>query len=143
MQYTRYFYVDDNQKTIENVKALLRKYPRYKRISKRKAGQLKSPSMDGMPRSDSYGNQIESKIINQIEAEQIVMGCQYSIEAIEDSECRKILYDKYIKGYEDTAIRLSMHMAERTYYRKLKTACLSFADVYGWQELRVQHIYKR
>ena len=128
----------DEEQTIENVDGLLKDYPHYRMRAKREAGLLRSPSMDGMPRADSYDNRVEEEYVSHVEAQQVELNCRYAIESIEDNELRTILHDKYMRGDTNEAIMIKLNnMPKETYRRRWHNACLTFAEIYGIQELQV------
>lgn len=126
----------DEEATINNVKQLLSNYHHFKALSRRPIGQLKSTVISDMPKGDSYGNRIEDDYVNGFSAQQIETNCRYAIEAIENDEYRVILHDKYVGFKTDQVIMDDLHLAKKTYYRHAKRAYLTFAEVYGIQELR-------
>lgn len=128
----------DEEATVSNVKQLLSKYHHIRGVAQRPVGQLKSAVISDMLRGDSYGNHVENDYIAGISAQQVEVNCRFAIDAIENYEYRQILHDKYI-GYskKDVAIMNELNLPEKTFYRHFKQACLSFAEIYGIQELRV------
>lgn len=127
----------DEEATINNVKQLLSNYHHFRALAHRPIGQLKSTVISDMPRDDSYGNRIEDDYVNGFSAQQIEVNCRHAIESIENDEYRIILHDKYIgMGKTDQAIMMDLNLAKKTYYRHAKRAYLTFAEVYGIQELR-------
>ena len=71
---TRYFSPIDHDKTIENAKEVLRNYWHHKRLAQRTKTALRSPVMDGMPKSPSYGNKAEDKLVSH--ADEVSGRCQ-------------------------------------------------------------------
>ncbi|MCT3214901.1 transcriptional regulator, partial [Lactiplantibacillus plantarum] len=77
----------DQEKTIKQVRRFLdKKLPQAVRASGHSVADLKSPSMDGMPKSAPAGNSAEDRITRRLYAEQIV---RQTIQAMArcDHEC--------------------------------------------------------
>lgn len=128
----------NKEATVKNVDELLKEYPHYRLRAKREAGMLRSPSMDGMPRADSYSNRVEDEYVSHVGAQQVELNCRYAIQAIEDDEQRTILHDKYLRGDTNEAIMIKLNnMPKETYRRRWHEACLTFAEIYGIKELQV------
>lgn len=132
----------DNEATIENVKSYLGDYHYYKAISKRQTRlDLKSPVMTDMPSNHSTENHIEQRVVDKTDekwfAEMIVAHCEGAIDAIEDDDKRKILKKRFIRHESMLGIAMEIGIAESTCNEWFKEACLTFADIYGLEELRV------
>lgn len=127
----------DETSTIKNSKKILNDYGRYKRIANRDILFLKSPAMNGMPRSNSGENNEEKKIVNKVAAETIVATIENCIAEIYGSEYRMLLENKYLHGDTEYEIQTTLLISERTMYRKLDTALISFAEIYPLEELLV------
>lgn len=132
----------DKEATIENVKSYLGDYHYYKSISKRETRiDLKSPVISDMPSNRSTDNLMEERIVDETDekwiAEMIVAHCEGAIDAIEDEKKRKILSDRFIGHNSMLSISLDIGCAESTCNEWFKEACLTFADIFGLEELRV------
>lgn len=128
----------DEEATIGNVKDLLNDFHRIKRSAKRATGGLKSPVFDDMPKGTGGDNQAENAIVEHVSAQQIYYNIVYAIESIEKDDLRQILQCKHIRyGMTDEMVWMELAISESTYYRRLKQAYLTFAEIYGIQELRV------
>ena len=114
---------------------VLKSYQRYKRIANRNILFLQSPAMTGMPRSSSGENTEEIKIVNKVNAETIVVTIENSIAEIYGSDYRMLLENKYIHGDTEYEIQTTLLISERTMYRKLNAALISFAEIYPLEEL--------
>ena len=121
--------------TKQNAIHVLKSYPRYKRIANRSILYLQSPAMNGMPRSDSGENNEEKKIVNKVNAETIVVTIENSIAEIYGSEYRMLLENKYMHGDTEYELQTTLLISERTMYRKLNAALISFAEIYPLEEL--------
>ncbi len=109
---------------------VLEDYRRRKQRSRVKS-LLKSPSLDGMPRSSSIDNTMEIKITNNLDDEVYVDLCEKTIECIEDDTRRNILIDYYIK--RPIAVELLIAdsgYSKAGYYIALKDALYTFASIW-------------
>lgn len=132
----------DNEATIENVKAYLGDFHYYKAVSKRETRiDLKSPVITDMPGNRSTENRTEERVVDKTDekwvAEMIVAHCEHAIDAIEDDKKQKILHDRFIGHSSMLGISLDIGCAESTCNEWFKEACLTFADIFGLEELRV------
>lgn len=127
----------DETATKQNAIHVLKSYPRYKRIANRNILFLQSPAMTGMPRSSSGENTEEIKIVNKVNAEMIVKTIEHCIESIVGSDYRMLLENKYIHGDTEYELQTTLLISERTMYRKLNAALISFAEIYPLEELLV------
>ena len=85
----------DYSKTAKKVTGFLNaKLDRYLALSGEKRFDLKSPSMDGMPKSPSHGNANENWILNIWLAEEVV-DCVVCTMRNLTQESRKILLSRY------------------------------------------------
>jgi ArpU family phage transcriptional regulator len=129
----------DEERTIAKAKHfLMRTFPRLQRVSHIQASDLKSPSMDGMPKVASAVNHTDDKIVKRLAAEEAV---NQVIKAINGCTCmsRQILIKLYIQHHSDTTVTIDLHLTRSHYFDKYKPlALLEFADALsGVQELRV------
>lgn len=133
---TRYFSPIDHDKTIENAKEVLGNYWHHKRLAQRTKIALRSPMMDGMPKSPSYGNKAEEKVISHANELQYVACCENAIRSVELEKYRIILTETYIVSIDQRKpwwlIAEKLHLSKSAYYRDFKKALLAFAD---WCEL--------
>ncbi|WIR73169.1 ArpU family phage packaging/lysis transcriptional regulator [Lactiplantibacillus plantarum] len=117
----------DQEKTIKQVRRFLdKKLPQAVRASGHSVADLKSPSMDGMPKSTPAGNSAEDRITRRLYAEQIV---RQTIQAMArcDHECQEILDRLYLQGYSKTQ-----------YFDRWKPlAMLQFAQSYYLEDLNI------
>lgn len=136
----------DEEATVKSVKTLLKQYRSMHNFAKRASGvddmALQSVEITDMPRAQNFENSAENKLIRAISpgvlAKWHCVHCKNAIEAIEDEEQRTVLQDKFIKGDTNTAISLKLSIEKATFQRRLFNACLTFADIYGLEELKIK-----
>lgn len=133
---TRYFSPIDHDKTIENAKEVLGNYWHHKRLAQRTQTALISPVMDGMPKSPSYGNKAEEKVISHSDELRYVACCEIAVRSVELEKYRIILTETYLVSLDQRKpwwlIAEELHLSKSAYYRDFKEALLAFAD---WCEL--------
>ncbi|MDE3290422.1 transcriptional regulator [Lacticaseibacillus paracasei] len=133
---TRYFSPIDHDKTIENAKEVLGNYWHHKRLAKRTKIALRSPVMDGMPKSPSYGNKAEDKLVSHADELYYIACCEIAIRSVELEKYRIILTETYLVSLDQRKpwwlIAEELHLSKSAYYRDFKEALLAFAD---WCEL--------
>ena len=133
---TRYFSPIDHDKTIENAKEVLGNYWHHKRLAQRTKIALRSPVMDGMPKSPSYGNKSEEKLVSHADELRYVACCEIAIRSVELEKYRIILTETYLVSLDQRKpwwlIAEELHLSKSAYYRDFKEALLAFAD---WCEL--------
>jgi ArpU family phage transcriptional regulator len=120
----------DYEASVVEADKILEDYRRRKQRSRVKA-LLKSPSLDGMPRSSSIDNVMEIKITDDLDDEIYVDACEKTIECIEDDNRRNILIDYYIK--RPIAVELLIAdsgYSKAGYYIALKDALYAFASIW-------------
>ena len=120
----------DYEASVAEADKILEDYRRRKQRSRVKS-LLKSPSLDGMPRSSSIDNTIEIKITDDLDDEIYVEACEKTIECIEDDNRRNILIDYYIK--RPIAVELLIAdsgYSKAGYYIALKDALYAFASIW-------------
>lgn len=130
----------DTEATIRNCKHhLTRILPKMVRTSGESLNQLRSPSMDGMPKAESVSNNADVTIVRRVYAEQVV---KRTIEAISrcDEKSKEVLDMLYLQDYTDTMCYMSIGYSRGHYFDHVKPeALLQFADAYLLDDL---HIYK-
>ena len=120
----------DYDASVVEADKILEDYRRRKQRARVKS-LLKSPSLDGMPRSSSIDNTIEVKITDDLDDEIYVEACEKTIECIEDDNRRNILIDYYIK--RPIAVELLIAdsgYSKSGYYIALKDALYAFASIW-------------
>lgn len=137
----------DRDRTVENCKHFLGSvFPRMLRASGLTStnydamiAELRSPAMDGMPKSPSKLNNADATIIRRAYAQQIV---ERTVEAIGrcDRIGKELLSMRYLNNYTDTMCYMSIGYSRSHYFEHIKpSALLQFADTYLLDDL---HIYK-
>ena len=137
----------DKDKTVENCKHFLGSvFPRMLRISGLTSANydamiagLKSPAMDGMPKSPTKLNNADTTIVRRAYAQQIV---KRTVEAIGrcNNVSKELLSMRYLDNYTDTMCYMSIGYSRSHYFDHIKpSALLQFADAYLLDDL---HIYK-
>lgn len=137
----------DRDRTVENCKHFLGSvFPRMLRASGLTStnydamiAELRSPAMDGMPKSPSKLNNADATIIRRAYAQQIV---ERTVGAIGrcDSIGKELLSMRYLNNYTDTMCYMSIGYSRSHYFEHIKpSALLQFADTYLLDDL---HIYK-
>ena len=128
----------DEAKTIKRVRNFLdNKLPQAVRASGHSITDLKSPSMDDMPKSAPIGNSVEDRIARHMYAEEIV---KHTIQAIAccDHECQEILDRLYLRGYSDTMCYMDIGYSKTQYFSRWKPlAMLQFAQSYFLEDLNI------
>lgn len=120
----------DYEASVLAADVVLEDYRRRKQRSRVKAS-IKSPSLDGMPRSPSIGNVAEIRITDHIDDETYIEACEKTISCIEDDAHRNILKDYYIK--RPIAVELLIAdsgYSKAGYYIALKEALYAFASIW-------------
>jgi len=127
--------------TLQNVTHFLSVVlPKMVRISGQSMSDLKSPSYDGMPKSQPSGNATDSRIVRRLYAEEVV---KQTIQAIKhcDKDCQNILDEIYLQELSDTMCFMDLGFSESSYFHVWKPkALLQFADCYMLDDL---HIFKK
>ncbi|PTU94019.1 transcriptional regulator [Lacticaseibacillus casei] len=130
---TRYFSPIDHDKTIENAKEVLGNYWHHKRLAQRTKIALRSPVMDGMPKSPSYGNKAEEKVISHADELYYVECCESAVDAIEDEDYRTILSESYLipasKRKTNEALFDLIGVGKTAYQDKKKQALIAFGEL--------------
>ncbi|MES5863676.1 transcriptional regulator, partial [Lacticaseibacillus paracasei] len=92
--------------------------------------------MDGMPKSPSYGNKAEEKLVSHADELRYVACCEIAIRSVELEKYRIILTETYLVSLDQRKpwwlIAEELHLSKSAYYRDFKEALLAFAD---WCEL--------
>ncbi|ETW68505.1 autolysin regulatory protein arpU [Lacticaseibacillus rhamnosus 2166] len=130
---TRYFSPIDHDKTIENAKEVLGNYWHHKRLAQRTKIALRSPLMDGMPKSPSYGNKAEDKLVSHADELYYIACCEGAIESLENENYRIILVESYLtpKTTRKSSLQLAdhLHVDRTTLWRQTQEALYAFAEI--------------
>lgn len=141
----------DCQATAHKVTQFLdKKLDRYLALSGKRRFDLKSPSMDGMPKAPTKGNASENRMIAIWFAEQVVdcVGCAMRNMT---KESQKILLNRYSDQMLTYTIAQELSISSATYSRKQEQALCEFADRFEYQvmkhniicEVSDLHVYPR
>lgn len=134
------FPVVDENATIKKCKHhLTRTLPKMIRVSGRSLNELRSPSMDGMPKSPSVENNADITIVRRVYAQEIV---KRTIQAISrcDAKSKEVLDMLYLQDYSDTMCYMEIGYSRGHYFDHIKPgALLQFADAYYLDDL---HVYE-
>lgn len=125
----------DEDRTIANAKRVLREYYKWRLRARRVSFSLQSPAMDGMPKSPSYGNHVEDKIVGKANDEFMANLVVNVIKAIEiddkTSTYSRLLQLKYIRRYTNVKCAQELNnLPDRTFDKYHREALLLFAEVY-------------
>ena len=136
---TRYFSPIDHDKTIENAKEVLGNYWHHKRLAQRTKIALRSPVMDGMPKSPSYGNNAEEKVISHADELYYIACCEGAIESLDSANHRLILTSSYLtQRYTDQQIMDKLFLSKAQYYRTKREALIAFAEICPLVEIEMR-----
>lgn len=125
----------DEDRTIVNAKRVLGDYYKWKLRARRVSFSLQSPTMDGMPKSPSYGNHVEEKHVNKMNAEFMANLVINVIKAIEIDDktaiYTQLLQLKYINRYTNVKCAQELdNLPDRTFDKYHREALLLFAEIY-------------
>ncbi|KRK48174.1 ArpU family phage packaging/lysis transcriptional regulator [Secundilactobacillus kimchicus] len=129
MKSSAYFSKLDEEATLEKAKALLGDYVLLHRIERRDVISLRSPSMDGMPKSPNFKNTAENSLIEHSSATVVCTEIRHAIDALEREEYRYILKRKFLTEFPDKDDLIMDHIGySKTQYTKIKKdAIIAFA----------------
>ena len=121
---------------------------RYLALSGKRRYDLKSPSMDGMPKAPAKGNASENRMLAIWLAEQVVdcVGCAMRNMT---KESQRILLSRYSDQMLTYNIARELSISSSTYSRKQEKALCEFADRFEFQlvkhgihtEIEDLHVY--
>ncbi|QKK92799.1 transcriptional regulator [Lacticaseibacillus paracasei] len=128
---TRYFSPIDHDKTVENAKLVLKDYRYHKRRARAKKPSLRSPIIDGMPKSPSADNRAEAALTNYSNETEYATLCENAIYAITNDTYRVIMIENYLVSPEHRKpwqlIASTVHLERSSYYDNLKDALFEFS----------------
>ena len=112
-----------------------KKLDRYLALSGKRRYDLKSPSMDGMPKAPAKGNSSENRMLAIWLAEQVVdcVGCAMRNMT---KESQKILLNRYSDQMLTYTIAQELSISSATYSRKQEQALCEFADRFEYQVIK-------
>lgn len=122
----------DREATAKNAEMVLGDYRhRHQKARRTEVAGLKSPSMDGMPRTKSIENVVEDKVINHLSDQEFATKVILAIECIGDDEHRHLLKLLYIGApLPVEAIQERLNLSAKTYYRVKEDVLNAFAEVW-------------
>lgn len=127
------------QASKDKARELLSQYKRLTRMAGVKLTDIQSPSLDGMPKSPSFENKAEEKIVKRINAESVISDIQQAMSVLAPTSYW-VLYYSYFQAtpltYIQIADKLVGYSEESIDYLKGR-ALLEFAEAYPNQELLV------
>lgn len=137
----------DEKATYEAAKQVLSEYQDWKLDALNFSLALKSPVMDDMPKSESFTNTNEEKLLDHSNAQFEVELRERTINVMRTIDDKHelladLLYYRYIRNLEVKRVcqKLEAHyqvaMPERTYNDYLHTAVLDFAMIYPRKNIR-------
>lgn len=95
---------------------------------------LSSPNISGMPSGSTFSNNQESKLINGIDAQNIVKSISDALNRGVDPVSRKILIGLYINHDRWIDVQNVIYKEHTSFAKLRKRALLSFASSFeGWQ----------
>lgn len=106
------------------------------RISKT-AGNISSPSMDGMPKSGHYGNSSEDMMIMVSECKQLIRDVTEALNQL-DSDEFVALQEHYVHDKSAVAISQKLCVSRRTVYNILNKGLDQFIYCYNSGELLIK-----
>ncbi|MDD6432312.1 MAG: ArpU family transcriptional regulator [Lactobacillaceae bacterium] len=112
-----------------------KKLDRYLALSGKRRYDLKSPSMDGMPKAPSRGNSSENRMLAIWLASEVVdcVGCAMRNMT---RESQKILINRYSDQMLTYNIAQELNISAATYSRKQERALCEFADRFEFQVMK-------
>ena len=133
----------DEQACRDNARRVLKSYRRLARMAGRPLADLKSPSIDGMPKAKSFENGVEASLVAKLDK---VFDARDRMDIIDNAlalcsfQSRWVLYFCYCTPEElalwQVAERLGVENAGVVKYQK-KIALMEFAEAYPNNELMV------
>lgn len=126
--------------TISNVRQFFEvEVERIARIAHEDMGGLKSPTMSDMPRSETFGNSVETRLNKQIEARILFDKIKTAISFIK-YPYRQMLETRYVDGMNWLDMGSKFQYSSRQLMRKRDLDFLYFADTF--EEVHDFHIYQ-
>lgn len=128
---------DVTERATQLAKHLLSKdLQRAIRISKT-AGNISSPSMDGMPKGSHYGNSSEDMMIMVSECKQLIRDVTQALNEL-DSDEFVALQERYLRDKSAVSISQKLCVSRRTVYNIIDKGLSEFIYCYNSGELLIQ-----
>ena len=127
-----------------------KKLDRYLALSGKRRFDLKSPSMDGMPKAPTRGNASENRMLAIWLAENVVDCVGQAMRNL-TSESQQILLSRYSDSMMVYKIAEELNYSASTYTRRQEKALCELADRFEYQvvkhkidgEVQDLHVYKK
>lgn len=123
----------------EQARELLSQYRRYSRMAGVRLTDVQSPTIDGMPKSPSYDNRTEIKIVDHIDARAVISKVQQAMQLLPKTSYWVIYYSYLCEpklSYYQISTKMVGYSEESIDYLKRK-ALLEFAEAYPNGQLLV------
>lgn len=129
------FFPEINEaKTKENVKKILKGYPRWRRVANDTDGQRVTTTYSFMPRNPGSDttSQVEKLAIRKVDAEMELDAIEQAVSGLHDPLYRRILFEKYLQWSckKDETIATDLSLSESSYYDILDKSLMAFAELY-------------
>lgn len=129
----------DEKKSIEKAKDVLKDYRKIARVLGQPLTNYKSPMITDMPRSESYGNKIEDRIISDVSTKDKYLAINDAMRTL-SQECYQVLYYKYLSSEEPKNVWIAAAVfgsptASKTVERTIDKGLLQFCYGYKGGEL--------
>lgn len=128
----------DEKASIQQARNLLKKYRRFSRVAGVKLTDISSPKLDGMPKTKSYGNQVEERLVKHLDAEKVTADINIAMKSLNETSF-KVLYYSYCSNSKFTYYQIAPkigYSGESIDYLK-RIALLEFAESYKHGELLI------
>lgn len=129
----------DYTATISNAKIKLNDYWFHKARANALRPSLRSPVIDGMPKTPSFDNGTEKAMVTYSDEASYTTTCEQAVEGIEREDYRIIIRENYFVDpmrrktwYEIAQIA---HLERSTYYDALREALFAFASTCSLVEI--------
>lgn len=128
----------DEKASVKEARGLLTKYRRLSRMAGIKLTDIRSPQLNGMPKTKGYGNHVEEHIVKHLDAETVINDINTAMKNMNETSF-KVLYYSYCSSSKFTYYQIAPkvgYSAESMDYLK-RIALLEFAESYKYGELLV------
>lgn len=128
----------DEKLSIAQARGLLSKYRRLSRIAGVRLTDIRSPQLDGMPRTKGYGNQAEDRLINHLDAETIINEINMAMQYLNETSA-KVLYYSYCSANTFTYYQIASKIdySDGSIDHLKRVALMEFSECYKHGELLV------
>lgn len=128
----------DEEASIQQARDLLKRYRSLSRIAGVRLTDIRSPQLDGMPKTQGYGNQVEDRLIKHLNAEIIINDINTAMQYLNDTSA-KVLYYSYCSANTFTYYQIASKIgySEGSIDKLKSKATLEFAESYKHGELLI------